>query len=254
MKKLIIPWFCLALIVFPPKLFMGASVLEFVGNLISGKSLWFMPCFVIAEVIHFFVRKFTKNDYQIAIVCILLTVLGIFLHSIDILDYAMINRAFSVQFFFLIGYLFKIHEKSFVGLSWGVIFFGGLLYFLLIFLSLFLFPKSSIDVHLCRYYNYPLCFALIIIGLVVSFTASAKSDFSNRLLSMIGQNTLVLYIWHGSIIWVLNFFMDYYKIRMGSLWLDALVKTICIVAICVILSSYLNRYVPELVGKPRKTR
>ena len=252
--KLIIPWFCLALMSFLPKLFMGESLMGYIGDLISGKVLWFMPCFVIAEVIHFYARKIASKDIVLACICIFLTVLGLFLHYLGVLNYAMVNRALSVQFFFFIGYLFKQNEKSLIGLSWTVISMGGLTYLVLIFLSLYLYPKTSIDVHFCRYYNYPLCFALILLGIIVLFIAAAKSNIRNRLLSIIGQNTLVLYIWHGGVIWVLKYFMAYFNIIIPSVWVGALIKTSWAVLICNVLANYLNKYVPELVGRTRKAR
>lgn len=253
-KKLIIPWFCLALIPFLPKLFMGESFLEFISNLVSGKSLWFMPCFVIAEIIHFYVRKITKKDIPIAMVCILLTISGIVLHNKGLLDYAMFNRALSVQFFFLIGYWFKNNEQKMVNLPWGYIGLGGGLYLFLVILSLYIYPGVAIDVHLCSYYNYPYCFILIIIGLIVLFTAAAKSNYSNRILNVIGQNTLVLYIWHGSVIAILNYICTLSKISLGSIWISALLKSIWGVFVCTVLAQYINKFAPEIVGKRRLNR
>lgn len=249
--KIIIPWFCLALISYIPILIKGESFFVFLGNLVSGKMLWFMPCFVIAEIIFFYVIKLAKLDYLIAIVCVLLTVLGLYLHGLGILDFAMCNRALSVQLFFLIGYLIHKNENMLINLSWKLIgLFGGAYVFLTV-LSLYLFPNESIDVHQCRYYNYAYCYILIIMGLLFLFTASAKSNFSNRVLSIIGQNTLVLYIWHGSVIGLFNGLMSLLKINIEFIWVSAIIKTFWAVIVGCIIAHYVSKFVPEIVGKRR---
>ena len=165
----------------------------------------------------------------------------------------MFNRSLSVQFFFLIGYLFHKYENKLVRLPWIVIGSGGGIYLILTFFSLYLFPKASIDVHLCRYYNYPYCFSLIILGLLVLFTAAAKSNFSNKILSLIGQNTLVIYLYHNHVIGLLVKMISFFKINVIIFWIGAFVKTVWGIVVCNLLAHYINRFVPEFVGKKRKT-
>lgn len=253
-KKLIVPWFCLALIPFIPKFLKGADFFLFLDDIVSGRKLWFMPCFVIAELIHFCVRKLIKSDYLLVISCTFLTGVGLYFYNIGILNYAMFNRALAVQAFFIIGFLFHKYEDRMINLSWMSIGLGGMIYVILIIISSIVFPKMSLDVHLCQYYNYPYCFLLIIIGIFVLFTAAAKSNISNRTLSVIGQNTLILYIWHSQAIWMLENTIVFLKTNVLNIWIRAFLKTIWAIITCNILAHFINRFVPEIVGKKRQKK
>ena len=252
-RKLIVPWFGLALIPMLPNLLSGqVGVFEFMVKLISGKMLWFMPCFVIAEVIHYYIRKLSKKESSIIIFSLLITLFGFVANHIGILHFAMINRACIVQSFFLMGYLFKSYENLLTTISWKMIISLALLYVILCGSGMFLFGHVAIDVHSNRYFNIPFCYALIILGVYTLFIAASKSQYSNKVLNIIGQNTLLLYIWHKQVITVFLFLLYYLGITMTNIYLSAIFKTLWAVVICNVLARYINRYIPELVGKKRE--
>lgn len=252
--KIIIPWFGLALIIYLPHIVLGSNLINFLYDLISGKKLWFMPCFAIAEIIYFYICKYAKDEISI-IVCILCcTVLGFLATANNILNFAMINRSLVVLSFFLIGYLFKQHQNEFNKIEWKYILFMFFLYLGSCWASFIFFADVIIDIHFNYYYNIPYCFYLIFLGVFVLFMAASKSNFSNQLLNIIGQNTLILYIWHKEIILILVYFMSALQLSIPNFWLFAVIKTIWAVSICNICAKFLNKCLPELVGKKNRTQ
>lgn len=250
-KKLIIPWFCLALIAAIPRLSSNqVGVSEFMLNLISGKILWFMPCFVVAEVIHFYIRKFSNNEMMIVVASLLITIIGFVLNNFDIMNFAMINRALIVQSFFLMGYLFKTHEELLTRRTW-IICCSAIMYIIMCRVGISLFGNVSIDVHLNRYFNIPYCYMLICIGLFFLFSSASKTGFSNKVLSVIGKNTLIIYIWHKEIIAILVLLLGHMKIKIDDVVLYASLKTLWAVLVCLLFAHFINKYIPELVGKKR---
>ena len=250
-RKLIIPWFGLAIIAAIPRLISGhVGVTVFAMNLISGKILWFMPCFVIAEVIHYYIRKFAQTEITVALCCLLITILGFVCNHLDILNFAMINRAFVVQSFFLMGFLFRSHEDMLTRKNW-IIGLAAILYVALCILSIFIFGKVSLDVHSNRYYNIPYCYILIGLGLFTLFATASKTNFSNKILSVIGQNTLLTYIWHKEIILIFVFLLGLIKIKIANIIVYGLLKTTWAICVCNLLARYVNKYIPALVGKKR---
>ena len=253
-RKIIMPWFILGLL--PPVLmipFKGVgNVLDMFLNMLSGKELWFMPCFIIGEIMHYLIRRYGKKILWIIIVSFLCFVLGIVLHRHGWLNYAMFNRALAVQPFFLIGYLFRTYESKLTNLSWCWIRAAFIVYIGLCFLSMVIFPGQTLNVNANRYYNIPYCLLLIFLGCFILFIAGAKADFHSMIMSFIGQNTLVLYIWHILVIAVLVKGLSLLGWTMPVNWWTALICVIWACLICGILAILLNRYLPFVVGKKRK--
>lgn len=250
--RIIIPWFGLALIVYLPNLLSFDVLFRYLYNLISGKMLWFMPCFAISEIIFFYIQKYAKKELPIILCTLGCTVLGFLANANNMLNFAMINRALIVQSFFLIGYLFKQHQDEFKKIEWKYILSLFVLYLSSCWVGKMLFLNARIDVHTNHYYNIPFCFYLIFLGVFVLFIAASKSNFSSRLMSIIGKNTLIIYIWHKYIINILVYCMSMLHLTIANLWLFAIVKTIWAVAIAVLCGMFLNRYFPELIGKKRQ--
>lgn len=253
-RKIFIPWMILGLL---PELIRipscGVSnVFDTFLKLLSGEYLWFMPCFFIGEIIWYFTLRLCKKTVYIATTTFVLFAIGLVLHHCGILNYAMFNRALAVQPFFLIGYIFRNNESYFTKIKWGWLIAGIVLYVGLSFLSMFLFPGESIDVHLNQYYNLPYCLLLIFLSCFLLFTIASKSGFNSPVMSFIGQNTLVLYIWHPYLIMVLIKVLSLIGLDIPYNWWTALVKVAwsCVLGgACAIL---LNRFLPVAVGKTKK--
>lgn len=252
-KRVFVPWMVLGML---PELvripFSGVGILfDAFFKLLSGKSLWFMPCFFIGEIVWYFSLRVCKKTVWITIVAFLFFIIGLVLNRYNLLNYAMFNRALTVQPFFYIGYLFRKNEQLLTNLKWHWLVTGVGLYIGLCLLSMVIFPGKTIDVHLNRYYNIPFCLLLIYLSCFLLFAIASKCDFKSSLMSFIGQNTLVLYIWHSYFILILVVAMSFIGWEMPINWWTALIKVVwsCVAGgICAVL---LNRYLPFVVGKTR---
>jgi fucose 4-O-acetylase-like acetyltransferase len=254
LTKLVVPWLFLGM--FPIMLLLplkGVSFgAEYLLNMLTGHVIWFMPCFILAQIIHYLLRKiFNKTSYLI-LGMIGLSIIGLLLAYIDVANFAMLNRALVVQSFFLVGFLFKKYFQFFSKIKKWHILVGTGLYLLLCMLSEFLFPGKSIDVHLNFYYNIPFCFAIIYLGLFLLFISAQKMNFHVNFMSTIGQNTLVIYIWSGYTFGLFGKILDLAHIGIDNLYCLALLKTTFACIVCCALSLFLNRFCPFLIGKKRK--
>lgn len=252
-KKVVIPWLALGLI--PVLFFIPFNGFGYFWNyflmLLSGQKLWFMPCFIIAEIIHYFIRRYLQLDLSIIIASLFCFAAGIVLSNNCILDYAMFNRALTVQPFFLIGYFFNKYEDVFMKIKWWVIIFAFVIYLLLCFMGMKIYPGEVIDVHNNRYFNVPFCLILIMLGCLILFTSASKMQFKSTIMSIIGQNTLVLYCLHSYSFLILNVCLIMISFEMPVTWYSALIELIWATIICGLLALLINRYLPELVGKKR---
>lgn len=254
--KLVVPWFCLGLI---PVIFQvpvkGISfMMEYMISMLKGEVIWFMPCFIIAQIVFFMIRFYVKKTCFLVAGMLLLSITGLLLSYFNIGNIAMFNRALVVQAFFLIGFLFKQYSHFFLNLRKVHFFIGWCLFFSLIVLSEILYPGKSIDVHMNLYYNVPYCFMLIFLGVFLLFISASKMQFHNGFMNFIGQNTLVIYIWHGLILGILLKVCAMLKINLNDIYGSALYKTLFACVICAFLSNWMNKYFPLIVGKKSKTK
>lgn len=252
-QGLIVPWLCLSIM---PKLLISiikgwAYLHTSLVSILTGVSVWYMPCCIIAEFIFFLVIKYLKAERMIVLACVVITVAGILLINIGIADTIMVNRALSVQLFLCIGYLFKKHQNLFNDVKPWQMATGVVLFIGLGVLSVIIFPGKNIDVHRGNYYSIPICFIMIIIGCVLLFVVGKGVNLHNKTLSYIGKNTLICYIWASYPLLVYEFVSKRLKLSISNIYLDACVKTVFILLCCCLVSIFINRFLPEIVGKKR---
>lgn len=250
-KKLVVPWVLLGLFV-PIMLipFQGIDYLyNYILQMLSGKVLWFMPCLIIAEIIYYIILHCSKTDYWIIIISFSCFVLGLLFYSKGILNYAMINRALSVQPFFLIGLFFYKYETKIININWLWFTIITALYIGMCFLSMRIYPEQSLDVHMNRYYNIPFNLFQIIIGCFLLFYVTRQLNVRSNIMSFLGQNTLLLYMWHGIAIVLFVRLLQFAGWNMPNCWWVALLKTIWAIILCCGCSLLINKYIPFIVGK-----
>lgn len=242
--RLIIPWLVLGMFSFshPLNRFLG---------LLSGEILWFMPCLVISEILWFYIHKFCKNDGSLVFSGLFISTCGVLLSIFYPIRYAMFDTALVVQGYFVMGFLVRKYE-SILSEKWlkntSIFVF---VYFSLCIVVMIFFPGECLDVHLNRYFNYPICILMIICGCCSLFILFRKFNIAPQWLVYIGQNTLAIYIFHGSGITLKITEIIGHDIMLPLPWL-AIIKTIFSCILCCILAYLLNRFVPELVGGKRK--
>lgn len=243
--KLVVPWLVLGLIhhTNPTTRFL---------NLISGKALWFMPCFIIAEIVWFYIHKLFKRDWLIVVAGLVVSGIGLVLAHFHLLRYAMFNTALVVQAFFVLGFLMRKYEDVF-DKKWRV--WVPVVLVLFVLMGVYVLTCGTgrpLDVHLNRYPNLAFCTATIIVGCVTLFTLFRKVNIAPRWLVYVGQNTLAIYILHGMVLFLFNKYSA--RIGLDASWplpLLGLVKTVVACLLCCAFAAVANRYLPEVVGKKR---
>lgn len=255
-RTIIVPWLVLAIV--PYLVATPIKGLPFlwrhVRDILVGADYWYMPCCITAEIFWFFILKSCKKTWQVAVSSLVLFTSGLAIYSHQILSVFMINRAMTVQVFLFIGWLLKKYEEHIMekfGKVWALVV-GGCIYLGLGILSLTLYPGEVIDVHLCEYYNHFICQLMIWIGIYSLFILASKyiRNYPKCLL-LIGQNSLVIYMLHSfaTRVWVKVFSVLHLPVNR----LTNMLLTAGVCAICLLISILINRFLPELMGKKRKS-
>ena len=252
-KKVIVPWFVLGLVTAVPDLPQkGADYLYiYFLKMLSGEELWFMPCFVVAQILQYIIRKTSNSNSIILLNSFLCFVIGLIAYKYNFFNWGMVNRAFVVQLFYLIGYLFHEYEHRLVGIKWKWIILLAGIYVGFCLLSMQLYPNQNLDVHHNYYYNIPICILLIYLGVLLLFIIACKTDYNTHCMSFIGQNTLLLYLWHLPVIAVLIKALSVMRWDFPINWWTAIIEVIWAIIVCGICAIFINRYLPAVVGKRR---
>lgn len=253
-QKLVFPYFCLVTI--PAicfAIFNGIGVLwKAWYSMLSGDVYWFMTCIIVAEAIHFFIRKYCSSLWLISVVCLLCATLGLMLSEHGFLNFARINNALICQVFLLLGFFIRKYEHVLDRVRTPCVILLLLLYFALCYSSQLLFSDISFDCHLNKYYSIPYCGMLIIIGCTTCFMLAKRINKFPQWLIFIGQNTLIIYLWAG---YAMLLFVILGKIGVllpEKSVLFAFVQTVWACLVCMGVAWMVNRYMPFIVGKCKR--
>lgn len=253
--RLVIPWLFFGLI-FSILLIPLKGIGQFLYKILdiaSGKELWFMPAFIIGQVIFYLINKYMKKEWLIFISCLIIGVFGLCCSYLHFLRFAMVDIALSAQLFFILGFFLK-DNKCFLELkkSWIVVLAG--LYLVFCVLTIFFWPGEAIDVHKGYYYNYGICFILIVIGCVAIMNIAKKIDHYPSLITIIGQHTLLIYILHFYTANAILRLFGLFDLPSKGHFVFALIATIFSVIVCTYVSIIISRYVPILNGTKKPNR
>ena len=116
----------------------------------------------------------------------------------------------------------KRGRKRYKTNRWLVFIFAGL-YLCTGVISLLLYPSCSLDVHLNYYYNYVICFLMILSGNMFLFYVSSRVNVRLHFLEFIGKHSLILYM-----VRICNFYIykniddyrNYCKCKLSIDWLN----------------------------------
>lgn len=254
--RLVLPWLVLAMARYIPDAITGGADVLLGGfiDVITGQVVWYMPCCVIAQIIHFYIRKFSKNAVAVAAFSVVCAVIGYIFGKYGILDFAMFNRALVAQMFLLIGYLFRRWEDKPAFSGWILAVVGVLLYAGLCFVSLKFFPGHGLNVQANSYYHLPLCLLMIWVGCLTLFIGGKCIGKAPEPLRFVGQNTLVYYIFDPYPRVILKRLLSLLDLTLPDNWLGKLALIAVSLLGCGLVSAVLNWLVPELVGKKRQKK
>ena len=272
--RTIIPWLILSVIwINIPVAFMKGGINEaytVMYNFVSGKTSWFIPCYIVTEILFFLVRKYVKSTPAQYCALVLLTLLGIVFGRLGIMRFALVDVACTSMGFVLFGYWFKNNEEKIRSLFSGAKMYIPLgVYLFFIVLNLTVFERKTMDVHTNKYFNYPVNGAMVFTSILFLFLIagyyneylSAEKNLSDHKISVknifswitfVGQNTLVFYITHSTLRKIGRAFLSLFGITLPKNT-PAFIMTMIILCFSLTVESmFINKYLPFAVGK-RKT-
>lgn len=253
---LVLPWLILAMIPAIPDAFTQGPMRLWYRflDVITGRAAWYMPCCIIAQVLHFYVRKLCRHTTAVAVASLLLAVLGYVLGMFHILDTAMFNLALVCQLFLLVGFLFSRWEGKNVLTGWLGAVLGLLVYGTLCALSLKLFPGQGMDIRNHEFYHIPLCLLLICLGCLMVMTWGSCIGKAPAALRFVGQNTLVFYIWQPYPWVATKKILALFGLPIPAGWAGKALELSVTILGCAAISILFNWLIPELVGKKRSKK
>lgn len=245
--RLVIPWMVLGL-------FPYYNIMQKLPLLLSGKALWFMPTLIFAEIIWFYIHKYSKSSIQIVLLGIFSAIFGMIMYNRGLLNYGMINRALTLQYIFVIGYLVKQYEgevKQIFRLKYMLpvvmLYVSGGGYYLCYY------PCEFYDAHFNRYLFIPLTFGLILTGLIIAFSTFMNLKRIPMSLVYIGQNTLFIYIFSGFFQRLVIKLLDFMSIEsIMPFPFVAILQAASAIGACCGICAIINKYCPWVVGIYKK--
>ena len=250
---LVLPWLVLSMIPAIPNAFTDGpmSLWYHFLDVLTGKVSWYIPCCIIAQVVHFYVRKLCRHTTAVAVASVLLAVLGYVLARFGILDFAMFNRALVCQLFLLIGFLFNRWEGKNVLTGWLGAVLGILVYGTLCALSMRLFPGECLNVQHNYYYNIPMSLLLICIGCLAVLILGSCIGKAPGVIRFVGQNTLLFYLWKAYPMAALRKLMGLWGWSLPEGWAGVFIRLTVTIGCLTGAAILINWLIPELVGKKR---
>jgi len=246
--RLVIPWFALGLLPY-------YNISWKLPLLLSGKSYWFMNALIIGEILWYYIHKVSKNNEKIVILLgLLVSASGLLCFRFGWLNEAMINRGMAILWLFVLGLLIRKYETVLVAVVKKYMIWLFILFLLMGAVFMYLYPGEFYDVKWNRYYFIPLTWGMIILGILISFVLFSNIKRFPQWIILIGQNTLAIYILHEYGISVFKKLSSISGFDLNIIYPAlAVIGTCFACGCCLIFSLLANRYLPEIVGRKRKT-
>ena len=244
-RRLFIPWMILGL-------FPYYNIVERFPKVIAGDYFWFMTAFIVAEIVWFYIHKYSKSSKQVVVYGLTVAAIGLILYQLGWLNYGMINRGLTVQYLFVLGYLIRQYESQLMSKLRTFFIPLTLLFICLGIAFMYFYPQEFYDLHWNRYYFLPLSISIVVLGILLAFFAFSNFRKIPKWLVYVGQNTLLIYMLHG---WGRRLFkVIFYN---SSIMPDipflfiATIETIFTCCVCCSISFVANKFAPEIVGRKR---
>lgn len=255
LRRIIVPWLVLTigiqLLLVP---FHGfGSWLIYVLQVLTGKTAWYVPCCILAELLLFFMHKWCKHFGQLCVCCVVACIGGLVLAEFDLLNVCKINTALVVQIYLLLGMVLRRYEQRIFKLSWGLI--AVVVYIIVCTICVLVFPGEGLDVNNNEYHHrFLLNLGMVASGTYGLFACASKWNGCSKVISFIGQNTLVLYLLESPIKTVLFKLASVLGVRIRLNWLTSLPLVVTVIGCGCAVVLILNWLLPELLGKKRTAR
>lgn len=168
------------------------------GYLYFNVALWFLPCLFVTRVGFAALTKLHVSKKSSILILGALSIIGYLLASYTSWKLPLeIETAFSAIVFFGAGFLIKENATilSFLKKYGWWIFISGLAITIILATVSYQMYGTQIDMRMNRLHNYVLFYIPAFCG-ILAWVSLSLIWHSNRLLEFIGQNTLILFVWH----------------------------------------------------------
>ena len=255
------------------------SVKGYIGGLIStGLGIpmfcvpsWFLLMIFSVEVIHYISFRFLKSDSKLLIGIVLFYIIGYFLNlNVDFINFAkqrlynvlFIHEAITMYAFYLFGVYLRRRKFLVERVSLKFTIPGVIITFLIV---LFTFKLNSGPFNFNYFNSVVIMFSSHGNILWFPLTAIAGSLFvfflgkitpRQKIIVWMGQNTLILMCMNGAFYHYINppvgkFVFTNFSGQPVMIFVLGLLMTVVSLALCIPFIYLFNKYVPQLVGKPK---
>ena len=262
--RLVIPWIVFSLFPFYAIRYVVSGnwdkALSYTKGFLLGQSHWFITSFIITNILCYVLyHALKKNEVLTLIAGLVCFFLGIMLRDVEVLNIWTMDTALTGVLFAMAGKCFFIHKDQIMDgyINKLLTFILSLIvYGALVTVSLIYYPGQTMDFHKTLYYNPVICLIMIFTGITccIYISSRLKSNKLTQLISVMGQNTLVVYLLNGII--VAQFAKVFRRIGMGTNGFSLLVSVIITVLaciICTIVSVVCGKICPILIGKKKNS-
>jgi hypothetical protein len=180
------------------------------------------------------------------VLCIFaISVIGYVLRRKHILDLCMINLAMMVQFYYLIGHLYKKYEKHLQDYFKQT---GIVLLLCYLAIGVFFFPESKTDVHNAFFNNLPICILMTTMGVTGLFMLSSTISNYPKWLLMVGMNSLVIYMFDTYLEIPVALFYHFNDRLYIVTFFATVIYTAYSSTMSIIIAKFINKFFPWATG------
>lgn len=246
--------------------YMEGIVSTLLGFPVFNIPLWFLACLVSVELLHFVVGRLLDSRLKLVVAAVLFYVGGYYLTlKINLLagaTYWFMHEALVVYAFYLVG-VFMRRESFLLGAQprWRLLAATAVCLLLVVTtwdLNTGPFHLFQAVVIVLSGHGNILLFPVTALAGSLLVLLLARSAGANRFLMFMGENALILFCLNGVFYHFFNGpFADWFVSRFPGHWAAVtgagIVFTAFSLACCIPCVLMLNRWVPQLVGKPARS-
>ena len=204
--------------------------------------LWFLPSFFVTQSIYYFLRRYIKKDNLVLIVCLILSFIGLvyFKTLKEPKLFWTIDASIYYLLFFAIGNLFRKYKEKIYFLLKNKLWF--ILALIINMVPLFSNIYSKIWFTNSEIYYYFITVFLALNG-IFTVICIAKYLEHNKLLTYIGNNSLVYFAMHVPVFFLIKRINDLIGINPVNSYLTGFTYLIITLLILTPFNKYLKRLI-----------
>jgi len=268
-KRLLVPYLLLSVLLIPwwylnwrVLTSSGIRLLELpLGIILSNQDLatspfnagWFLPCLFLVSVFYLFLWRFAGgNREKVGWLVLCAAAAGGAIASLAPVDVPWhAHTMMTAAAFYHMGYVYMGHHEE-VGKAFGKRPLAGVVFVIVLLAAgaLLALQNGKVSMHQNDYNNVVL-FYIVAVSLSLAVLLVVSRISASRLIVYAGQNTLVTLAVHIPLIRTFQHWSPHTAQLARDHWL--LVGIVVFFA-CVPVSMLVNRYVPWLVGRSRRSR